>query len=444
MLPSLKQESDIFLTAALSLLIILPFLVITLRICRRLGFALDRTSYDDITPPNKVRCVVTLVHGTWPRGFLNLGREVEWYCSNSVFCAALSSVNKDATLIHRFAWSGANTIAARLDGAKKLRSELRLLLDKHPDARHFLVAHSHGGNIALSAIDESSIAARISGIVALSTPFVRISLKEWVREELDFGRGMLQQLVPGFTGLFLVFAALYCFWHADDSLSSLSTHLPRPIVVLFLAIELILFLAMVIGGVGWSMAAIMPFFAQRSWRKLRQKAVDYVAAVCVSRLDQVRLLIVRPVEDEASATLMVGQFVSWVFGSFEDRCVILLFPVFVTAVLVKVITTIAKFLHHQLSHDYGDLALTALVYIIAILVTLQIVRGLLTLPFGARLAQFAPLLDISAEAAPPGVWTILQLPPSKKSGLFHSSTHEAPEAASAVARWISNSAPASK
>ena len=62
------------------------------------------------------------------------------------------SQNQPHTLIHRFKWSGANDIAARLCAADKLKSELSTLLNRYPEAKHFIVAHSHGANVAISAL----------------------------------------------------------------------------------------------------------------------------------------------------------------------------------------------------------------------------------------------------------------------------------------------------
>jgi hypothetical protein len=64
------------------------------------------------------------------------------------------------------------------------------------------------------------------------------------------------------------------------------------------------------------------------------------------------------------------------------------------------------------------------------------IRALMCLPFGIPVRLCAPLLDFSVEAAPHGEWTILQLPPLQARGLRHGVTHEHPQVAVHVARWL--------
>jgi hypothetical protein len=66
----------------------------------------------------------------------------------------------------------------------------------------------------------------------------------------------------------------------------------------------------------------------------------------------------------------------------------------------------------------------------------QIVRMIAALPFGVILSLFTPFLDISVEAAPPGTWTIRQLPPGMVQGLFHGQTHDDPKVAEEVRQWL--------
>ena len=40
------------------------------------------------------------------------------------------------------------------------------------DTRHFVIAHSHGGNIALYALRDPAVRERITGVATLATPFL--------------------------------------------------------------------------------------------------------------------------------------------------------------------------------------------------------------------------------------------------------------------------------
>jgi pimeloyl-ACP methyl ester carboxylesterase len=141
----------------------------------------------DDTPANAARvkpCSIILVHGTWARGFFPKRREISlytpnkrwWFEEGSQFRAGLDAALKNASLdwqIRAFLWSGANSVHARDDAARELADQLRKDLDD-PNGTAFIIAHSHGGNVALRALQHlDSTAGRIR-IVTLATPFLRV------------------------------------------------------------------------------------------------------------------------------------------------------------------------------------------------------------------------------------------------------------------------------
>lgn len=71
-----------------------------------------------------------------------------------------------------FRWSGLPCHIARHLASKRLRDFLGHQIDRPPGGRHYIVAHSHGGNIALYAMRDKELAERIDGIITLSTPFL--------------------------------------------------------------------------------------------------------------------------------------------------------------------------------------------------------------------------------------------------------------------------------
>jgi hypothetical protein len=101
--------------------------------------------------------MITLVHGTWPRGFfpkwLNMMRLLGlskpkplWFESESPFRKKLELELKDASPdceIRPFCWSGANSIFARDEAAQKLARVLKDDL-KSSNAAPIVIAHSHG------------------------------------------------------------------------------------------------------------------------------------------------------------------------------------------------------------------------------------------------------------------------------------------------------------
>ena len=128
--------------------------------------------------------IVVLVHGTRPRV---LGREVfpppTWTRSGSPFQQRLTAALTDKTLFDEFIWDGANTHAARLAAGEALAERLRRLRNEHPFARLVVVAHSHGGNVAMYAMRHLQPASPatphiVDTVVCLGTPFFRVTLRD--------------------------------------------------------------------------------------------------------------------------------------------------------------------------------------------------------------------------------------------------------------------------
>src|SRR5262249_61467715 len=98
-------------------------------------------------------CSIILVHGTWGRGIFpkisDLRRRYlfrgskRWFEDGSEFYKRLKL---HGWPIRAFLWSGANSVHAR-DGAAR---ELSDLLADHVTT--VIIAHSHGGNVALRAL----------------------------------------------------------------------------------------------------------------------------------------------------------------------------------------------------------------------------------------------------------------------------------------------------
>jgi Protein of unknown function (DUF2974) len=132
-------------------------------------------------------CTVTLVHGTIPSlGPKRLFRQQRWIQEGSLFCLTMSaSVN---ALFLPFSWSGKNSHKARLAAGQDLAASLRRTFADHPSRRHYVIAHSHGGNVALYALKELSEDERhfISGVVTMGTPFIHSSPRDtvYIRDNL--------------------------------------------------------------------------------------------------------------------------------------------------------------------------------------------------------------------------------------------------------------------
>lgn len=115
--------------------------------------------------------LVTLVHGTW-------ARNAPWIQPESDFCASLSASTDRTIQFLPFNWSGRNNHGARLKAGEQLASHIKKHHKSHPDSPHFVIAHSHGGNVALYALRDENAVSAVTGLITLATPFIVIRDRE--------------------------------------------------------------------------------------------------------------------------------------------------------------------------------------------------------------------------------------------------------------------------
>ena len=163
---------------------------------------------ESLQPPETSRAPrypIILVHGTWGRGFFPKG-QLEGSCEDFPAEAGTDAASEGAkrwfekgsefrrTLEERleglslecsfwpFRWSGANSVFARDRAATKLADELKTHL-QNQGAMPIIIAHSHGGNVALRALSHVEGANGV-GVVTLATPFLRVFVR--APPKLDF------------------------------------------------------------------------------------------------------------------------------------------------------------------------------------------------------------------------------------------------------------------
>ncbi len=116
--------------------------------------------------------VVTLVHGTF-------ARRAAWTQDGSTLRALIRDRLKDGSVqFECFLWSGLNTDRARQKAAGGLRRTLGRRLLEYPRARHYVVAHSHGGNVALHALQGFEHCGRIAGVICFASPFIHCEARD--------------------------------------------------------------------------------------------------------------------------------------------------------------------------------------------------------------------------------------------------------------------------
>src|SRR5688500_16845426 len=103
--------------------------------------------------PERREVITYLVHGTWAKGS-------RWPKIEEEIRRQLPHTD----LVFDYpTWSGKNTVKSRLIGALSLEKRLLDSIRRKPDAHHFIIAHSHGGNVSLLALKNPEVRAAISG-----------------------------------------------------------------------------------------------------------------------------------------------------------------------------------------------------------------------------------------------------------------------------------------
>jgi hypothetical protein len=140
--------------------------------------------------------------------------------------------------IRTHSWSGSNSVRAREGAAQALVEQLKEDFNRFPTASHFLIAHSHGGNIVLDAARTADVGAQISGIVAMSAPFVSCR-----RSGITTAGGLLAVIVSGILlWLFLGFSLWVVGWVGGQAFSHISSGwILLPVSMLLTLIQISLF-----------------------------------------------------------------------------------------------------------------------------------------------------------------------------------------------------------
>jgi pimeloyl-ACP methyl ester carboxylesterase len=95
-----------------------------------------------------------------------------WTAREAPLATTLTARLGTGVQIERFQWSGKNSYREREIAGARLADFLKALVKRHPDSKLFIIAHSHGGNVARYALENDNLASQIQGLVTLATPFL--------------------------------------------------------------------------------------------------------------------------------------------------------------------------------------------------------------------------------------------------------------------------------
>lgn len=217
-------------------------------------------------------CIVTLVHGTF-------ANQAAWTNSDSKLSKYLLHKLPQGTTLKRFQWSGRNSHFARYIASQQLRDEIIKLRRSCPNSPHFILAHSHGGNIAMYACSDAFIEEMVSGIVCLATPFLNV-------RERELGPGLL--IAAGsLLGVVLGVSLQAIAPHASEWTGRLVAGLVAVPVVLLL------------------------MYVSHRWLAAARRLV---AEMSVPTFTNTEMLVIRLAGDEASAILGTIQFTCSLVG----------------------------------------------------------------------------------------------------------------------------------
>jgi hypothetical protein len=214
--------------------------------------------------------VITLLHGTFARG-------APWTQLGSPLCQELQVQFGCNALLDRFDWSGDNSIHARLKAGGELAAHLDKLKTRFPLAKQYIVAHSHGGNVALYAARST----HVDGIACLATPFLHAS----VRDEALASTKAMNTAIFGFACFinFLVYVSISLGW----------------LVWLSMLLFSFIFSAALSAYISGAIKGVVP-------------DPSLLADSITSQVSQnTRFCIFRATGDEASLSLASGQLMAW-------------------------------------------------------------------------------------------------------------------------------------
>lgn len=255
--------------------------------------------------------IITLVHGTFATCAPWTREGPLWDELDKLSDPEEPQGKSSSTLFQRFCWSGGNSHTDRLNAGAALQEQLDALAVKFPNAHKHVIGHSHGGNVMLYATKDPAVAKNVNSMVTMSTPFITVRRRKLPKLVL-FGI-----LAIALAGAFEAF--LYFFGEKENGNGNIADEASLLVAILVLVLL-----------VGTLISALLyrpkekAFGLGKLFMLLRRgKDAD---AIVNEELQRMRLttdnektmqdryekmLVARPIGDEASMTMIVSQFLSW-------------------------------------------------------------------------------------------------------------------------------------
>lgn len=301
------------------------------------------------------------------------------------------------------------TNAARITGAQTLKKDI-LATPKVDGEKHFLLAHSHGGNVAMYALQDPEVQDRIDGLICLATPFLfprrrPLSISTLVLSLIIMSIGVVQMITgmnPSAHG--------WLAWAGVAGL--LTTGVVIPALLVWVVVR------------------------ERYQRKIKQDTSldEHVERVSYSD-PGTPVLLVRSSGDEASGLLRGTQFLNWVAGMvmriggkqiYGLICLTALILLWIAYIDVQWVPD------GTISFLSSALIISALIMIL-MLASLTLSR----IAVGLDAWRWVGELETMVEDGPPGVKSELVVitPRLPEGGLSHTAIFSESETTNAIADW---------
>ncbi len=364
---------------------------------------------------------ITLVHGTF-------AAESDWITQHEDekpdgFRGRLKSVLGESTTFNLpTPWGSQSffgklkdlTNTARLNGAERLKQEL-LEGEKKPGEKHFLLAHSHGGNVAMYALQDQKVQQRIDGLICMATPFL-------------FPRRRPLSIVTLILSLIIMIIGVTQFLWGMGAANQNG-------IFWVMACALI--------TVGIIVPAILIWMIVRVRYKQRgandsnlgsSKLQDHITRLSYTD-PNIPILLIRSSGDEASGLLRGTQFLNWLGGMvmrIGGRQIYLL----ICASALLLFWMAYKDAAWIPAGTFTILNI-ALICSAAIMIVMLAALTLSRVLIGFDAWRWVGELETMIEDGPPGIASDLLVitPRQPKDGLSHTAVYTEPETTQAIAEW---------
>jgi hypothetical protein len=395
--------------------------------------------------------VVTLIPGTW-------AGKAAWIRADSPLSSALTTAGCQVV---PFEWSHRNCHRARARAAVRLAEQLQGQINENPGARQWVVAHSHGGNIALHAVrclrKSCADAPRVS-TVTLATPFIH-ARRRALSGPAVFVLAVLSAVVIGWAWTLLAHGPHWRDWPvfavgalvATDALACMAGACMHPG---FRWRGSLRWLGRRVNAnpEGWTFdvlgAVLRGEFIRPGYRS------ELISSLHSPTVEPAGVLVVRAAGDEASMSLAAGQFLGWISAMLNPLLTKLLTSKWLWGVIIAPLTILvaaALVTRSVLPAErvvvyvsvVAGVAAAAVGVLAAAVVSVMLAAAL---PFGWDGPFLSIFASCSTEAAPPGQATILQLEPFADAGrrmLAHSGLYGSEAVISTIVAHICGSPQAS-